>query len=78
MVDYTMAELIAHLERQFTKGMSWDNYGEWHLDHILPLASFNIAGPESEDFKRAFSLANLRPLWGAENQAKSAKIVTLL
>lgn len=79
MVDYTMTELMAHIERQFTKGMAWSNYGsEWHLDHIIPLASFDSPDPNSPDFKRAFALANLRPLWAKENQLKGDKILTLL
>lgn len=79
MVDYTMTELMAHIERQFTKGMAWSNYGsEWHLDHIIPLASFDSPDPDSPDFKRAFALANLRPLWAKENQLKGDKILTLL
>src|SRR3546814_6097044 len=37
LVGYTVADLMAHLERQFLPGMSWDNRGEWHIDHIRPL-----------------------------------------
>lgn len=77
-VDYTMPELMDHLERQFTRGMTWDNYGKWHIDHIIPLASFEITDAECDDFHRAFALANLRPLWGKDNMKKSAKLVTLL
>lgn len=78
LVDYTMPELMTHLERQFVKGMSWENYGEWHVDHIVPLASFEFGGADSDAFKRAFALANLRPLWGCDNQRKSATVETLL
>lgn len=78
ILGYTRDELVAHLERQFTKGMGWDNMGEWHIDHIVPLSSFAIETPESTDFARAWSLTNLRPLWGSENMAKGGKVLTLL
>jgi hypothetical protein len=77
-VGYSIAELRAHLERQFTKGMSWENMGEWHVDHIVPLASFTITGPDDPELRRAWSLPNLRPLWAADNIAKRDKRVTLL
>lgn len=41
-LGYSLHELKVHLERQFLPGMSWNNYGTWHLDHIIPLASFKI------------------------------------
>lgn len=78
LLGYTIAELRTHLERQFLKGMSWENMGEWHIDHIIPLASFTITGPDDPELKRAWGLANLRPLWAADNIAKSDKRETLL
>ena len=42
LVNYSLEDLKLHLEKQFTNGMSWENYGEWHIDHILPISSFNI------------------------------------
>lgn len=77
-VGYSITDLRAHLERQFTKGMSWENMGEWHIDHVIPLASFTITGPDDPELRRAWSLPNLRPLWAAENIAKRDKRVTLL
>ena len=74
LVGYTTDELRAHLERQFLPGMTWDNYGEWHIDHIIPLSAFNYTKPEHIDFGRAWALSNLRPLWAAENMAKGARI----
>lgn len=62
--------LKEYLEAQFTKGMNWDNYGEWHIDHIKPLAS---AKTEQE----VYSLnhyTNLQPLWAEENLSKSDNI----
>jgi hypothetical protein len=78
ILGYTRDDLVAHLERQFTKGMSWDNMGEWHIDHIVPLSSFNIDSPESPDFSRAWDLTNLRPLWANENMSKGGKVLSLV
>jgi 5-methylcytosine-specific restriction endonuclease McrA len=78
LVGYTKEELMAHLERQFLRGMSWDNYGEWHVDHIVPLSSFNFASAADPEFKRAWALSNLRPLWASENIRKNAKRVFLI
>ena len=41
-------EFKNHLERQFTKGMNWDNQGKWHLDHIYPIS---LAKNEAELIK---------------------------
>jgi hypothetical protein len=78
IVGYTFDELKAHIQRQFTNGMSWDNYGEWHIDHIRPLSSFDITSYESEDFKVAWSLPNLRPLWAKDNISKGPRVTHLL
>lgn len=60
----------AFLESQFTPEMSWENYGSyWHVDHIIPLASFDLR--DSEQQKRAFHYSNCRPLEGSENISKS-------
>lgn len=71
-VDYTVDELIAHLERQFLPGMSWDNHGEWHVDHIVPRSEFQYTDPDDEAFKRCWALSNLRPLWATDNMRKNA------
>lgn len=78
LLDYTVEELRTHLERQFTKGMSWANYGEWHIDHIVPLCSFTIGGVDDPELRRAWALPNLRPLWRIENIRKNGKRVSLL
>lgn len=75
---YTVTQLIEHLERQFVRGMSWDNYGEWHVDHILPVASFNYDTTDDPEFRAAWALSNLRPLWKTDNLVKGAKRLTLL
>ena len=78
LLGYTEAELRAHLERQFTKGMSWENYGSWHIDHIIPVVAFTITGPECPELRKAWALSNLRPLWAKDNLRKNDKIETLL
>lgn len=71
LVGYTAIELKTHLERQFKKGMSWSNYGEWHIDHIVPVSSFSFKSPEDKEFLDCFALSNLRPLPGKDNIIKS-------
>ena len=72
MVGYQLEDLKAHLEAQFRDGMSWENYGEWHIDHIKPKAAFNIQKFCDEEFKACWALDNLQPLWAEENVAKGA------
>lgn len=78
VLGYDVDDLRAHLERQFLKGMSWENMGEWHIDHIVPVSSFNITGVDCPELRRAWALTNLRPLWAKDNLRKGAKVETLL
>jgi len=75
ILGYTPEELIVHLENQFTEGMTWKNYGEFHVDHKLPISSFNIKEIGDEEFMRCWCLDNLQPMWGEENIRKSNKIL---
>lgn len=52
--------------------------GEWHIDHIIPLSSFSFEDAEDPDFKAAWQITNLRPLWKTENLSKHAKRLHLL
>lgn len=63
--------LKSHLESKFKENMSWDNYGEWHIDHIIPLSS---AQNEDELYKLCH-YTNLQPLWAIENLKKSDKLL---
>ena len=78
ILGYTADDLIRHVERQFTKGMTWENYGEWHLDHITPVVSFSYESVNDPEFLACWSLANLRPMWASENISKGGKIVYLI
>lgn len=78
LVGWTIAELRTHLERQFLPSMSWQNMGEWHIDHIVPLSSFAITAADCPELKRAWALTNLRPLWAKDNIKKGARRVSLL
>lgn len=69
LLGCTVKELRSHLESKFTKGMSWNNYGEWHVDHIFPCASFDLR--KSEEQRKCFYYTNLQPLWAADNFKKS-------
>lgn len=78
IVGYTLDQLIAHIERQFLPGMSWDNIGEWHIDHILPKSQFEYASDSDAEFRSAWALTNLRPLWWRENLSKGPKRLFLI
>lgn len=73
LVNFDRHKLKAHLESMFKTGMTWENYGKWHIDHIRPVKSFNITGPDCEDFKKCWSMENLQPLWAHENLTKHGK-----
>jgi len=68
----TWAELRSHLESQFTDGMTWENYGKWHVDHIRPCASFDLTVDKEQ--KICFNYSNLQPLWAEDNLTKSDKL----
>jgi hypothetical protein len=61
----TAEELKSYLESLFTEGMTWENYGEWHVDHIRPVCSF-----VAEEWKQINHYTNLRPLWAEDNFVK--------
>lgn len=74
LVGFTLEALKDHLESRFTVGMTFDNYGKWHIDHKRPISSFNFKIPEDSDFKKCWALDNLQPLWAKENQMKHGKL----
>jgi len=79
LVGYTVVQLKKHLERQFTDGMSWDNYGKggWEVDHRIPKVAFNFETPFDLDFRQCWALRNLQPLWISENRSKGSSLKEL-
>ena len=72
LIGCTIEQLRRHLKKQFKPGMSWSNYGKWHVDHIIPCASFDLS--KSEEQRKCFHYTNLQPLWAEENIIKSDKL----
>ena len=72
LIGCSWKDLKKHLENQFVNGMSWDNYGEWHIDHIIPCASFDLSDPNQQ--RICFNFRNLQPLWAKDNLSKGSKI----
>lgn len=70
LLGCTIDELKVHLESKFTTGMTWYNQGEWHIDHIKPCASFNLALLSEQ--QKCFHYSNLQPLWAKDNLEKAA------
>lgn len=64
----TLPELMRHLEAQFKPGMTWENYGEWHIDHVEALSKFDLR--DREQCRKACHYSNLQPLWATENLKK--------
>lgn len=67
----TIPEFKSYIAAKFTDGMTWNNHGAWHLDHIRPLASFNLK--DRSQFLGACHYTNYQPLWAADNLAKGAR-----
>ena len=61
ILGYAPVDLVNHLESLFIFGMTWKNYGEWHIDHIKPVSWHDIKS--EEDIKECWSLKNLKPRW---------------
>lgn len=74
LTGVSLAHLQCHIEKQFTEGMSWDNYGPsgWHIDHKLPCASFDLSDPEQ--LRKCFHYTNLQPLWAKDNLRKGSRL----
>lgn len=78
LVGYTTADLMSWLEKQFSDGMSWNNIGEWHIDHVIPKSSFIYEAPDDDEFKACWALTNLRPLWSVDNLKKGSRRTLLI
>jgi hypothetical protein len=74
LIGCSVDELKSHLQKQFTTGMSWENYGKggWDIDHIIPCSFFDFTDPEQQ--KKCCHYSNLQPMWHIENIKKGNKI----
>lgn len=72
LLGCSIASFIVYIESRFEVGMSWDNYGKWEIDHILPCALFDLSNPEHR--RRCFHFSNLQPLWAVVNRRKGKRI----
>lgn len=72
LVGCSKEQLTAHIQNLFSDGMSWANYGEWHIDHKLPCVMFDLSIVAEQ--KRCFHFSNLQPLWAKDNYCKSARV----
>ena len=73
LVGYDVHTLIRVLESKFQEGMTWENYGQWHIDHKIPRSWFYYETSDDWQFKVCWSLANLKPMWRFENISKGNK-----
>lgn len=71
-LPYTPQDLKEHLEKKFVEGMTWENYGDWHLDHIVPQAALPYDSLTHPNFTKCWALDNLQPLWAKDNIQKSS------
>ena len=72
LLGCTIDELWIHMESKFTEGMTKENYGKWHVDHIMPCASFDLTDPEQQ--AKCFHYTNLQPLWALDNIKKGKSV----
>ncbi|KKM66622.1 hypothetical protein LCGC14_1479420 [marine sediment metagenome] len=71
LLNCSILDLKQYLKNKFTKGMSWKNYGKWHIDHIKPCSLFDLS--DTLEQKKCFHYTNLQPLWAKDNFKKGAK-----
>jgi hypothetical protein len=71
LLGCSINEFILYFEEKFKVGMDWSNWGEWHIDHIIPLALFDLGS--IEQLQKACHYSNLQPLWAVENLGKGAR-----
>jgi hypothetical protein len=73
LLGCSIEQLKQHLESKFTNGMSFSNYGLWHIDHIRPCSNFDLS-LESEQ-RKCFHYLNLQPLWAVDNLKKGKTVL---
>lgn len=75
MLGCSIQEFRAHIESKFQEGMTWSNWTQygWHIDHIMPLSSFDLTDPN--EVAKSMHYSNMQPLWWHENLSKGSKIL---
>ena len=73
LVGYGLDDLVAHLEAKFLPGMTWENYGQWHIDHVRPVSSYDFEEDMESKVRECWGLKNLQPLWALDNMTKGKK-----
>jgi len=74
MLGIDLPNFKKYLEEQFKPGMNWENYGKWHIDHIIPL----YYAETTDDLNILCHYTNLQPLWGFENSSKRNKLIMIV
>jgi hypothetical protein len=74
LLGCSIEEVWNHLESKFKSGMTKENHGLWHIDHIKPCASFDLTDPEQQAI--CFHYTNLQPLWAVDNRRKGSRYGT--
>jgi hypothetical protein len=72
LIGCTYQFFVHHIESQFKEGMSWANRHQWHIDHIIPCAAFDLTQPDEQ--RKCFHWSNMRPLWSTDNLRKGSKM----
>ena len=72
-VDYTLDDLVRHIEGLWEQGMSWANHKRdgWHIDHVKPISAFSFDKPDDQGFKDCWALSNIMPRWATTEIAKA-------
>ena len=74
IVGRSHEQFRVHIEKQFLKGMAWENRDMWHIDHIIPISQAKC----EQDVISLYHFTNLRPMWAADNIRKSNKEMFLI
>ena len=75
LLGTSIPNVIKYLEKKFKPGMTWENHGKWHIDHIRPCAHFDLTDTKQQ--LECFHYTNLQPLWAFANMSKGAKIISM-
>lgn len=67
-------QAVNYIQSKFQDGMTWQNHGRWHIDHIRPLASFDLT--KQDQLSKACHYSNLQPLWARDNLQKHSRVLS--